>query len=209
MPVAGLGSRSLAWLIDAFIKSLALTALAVVLELLGEVGGGLLLISMFALFWLYNVLFEVLYHGATPGKRVLGLRVLNANGTPVGWRGSMIRNLIRFVDAFPGTYAVGCVAVLLNENFQRLGDSAAGTVVVYDVRQESRSAIEGAEPVELRTVLSLDEQQAIVSFGVRANRLNSQRAEELASLLEPVIANVDSSRLAGHASWLMSGRSSS
>ena len=131
LPIAGLASRSLAWLIDALIKFTALIVIAIAVQFFGELGGGVLLIGMFLLLWFYNVLFEVLYHGATPGKSALGLRVMNVNGTPVGWSGSLIRNLIRFVDALPGCYAFGCATVLISRHFQRLGDLAAGTIVVY------------------------------------------------------------------------------
>lgn len=209
LPVAGLASRSLAWLIDAIIKFAALIIVSIALQLLNDFGGGVMLISMFTLFWFYNVLFEVLYHGATPGKRALGLRVMNINGTPVGWSGSLLRNLIRFVDTLPGCYAFGCISVLMSERFQRLGDLAAGTIVVYQPKQIAASISNDAEPVAVIVPLSLDEQQAIVSFGERAASLNSERADELAEILRPVFSNVDSDRLRGHANWLVGGGRSS
>jgi len=120
LPVAGLASRSLAWLIDAFIKFALLMVFSIVLQFLGDFGAGVTLILMFVSLWFYNVLFEVFSHGSTPGKKALGLRVMNANGTPVGWTGSLLRNLIRFVDTLPGCYAFGCISVLLSRQFQRL-----------------------------------------------------------------------------------------
>ena len=128
LPVAGLASRSLAWLIDAFIKFAILMVLSIILQTAGDLGAGVMLIVMFVSLWFYNVLFEVFNHGATPGKKATGLRVMNANGTPVGWTGSLIRNLIRFVDTLPGCYAFGCISVLVSRQFQRLGDLAAGTI---------------------------------------------------------------------------------
>lgn len=205
LPVAGLASRSLAWLIDALIKFAILLVASIFFQLFGELGGGLLLIGMFLLLWFYNVLFEVLNHGATPGKRALGLRVMNVNGTPVGWTGSLIRNLLRFVDALPGCYAFGCVAVLVSKEFQRLGDLAAGTIVVYQPRERPVNRAIDAEPIPVKIPLSLDEQQAIVSFGERAASLNSERAEELAAVLEPLLTDVDKDRLCGHANWLVGG----
>ena len=95
LPVAGLSSRSLAWLIDAIIKGVALTVGTTVLSIMGNFGDALSLIGIFLGLWFYNVLFEVFNQGATPGKSAMGLRVMNANGTPVGWTGSMIRNLLR------------------------------------------------------------------------------------------------------------------
>ena len=173
--------------------------------MLGDFGVGVFLVSMFGLLWFYNVLFEVLYHGATPGKRALGLRVMNANGTPVGWSGSLIRNLIRFVDSLPGCYAFGCMSVLLSRNFQRLGDLAAGTIVVYQPRHALASRLPHVDPVAVKVPLSLDEQQAIVSFGERASSLNDERAEELAAILKSVIADSNREKLCGQASWLAGG----
>ena len=207
LPAAGLAPRSLAWLIDALIKYTALFMIMIVLNLLGDFGGGILMVSMFVLLWFYNVLFEVFNNGATPGKRALGLRVMNTNGTPVDWSGSLIRNLIRFVDMLPGCYAFGCASVLLSKNFQRLGDLAAGTFVIHQPGKHSQPKPNDAKPVALMLPLSLDEQHAIVSFGERASSLNSERSEELAEILKPVLADVSAERLRGHASWLAgSGR---
>lgn len=205
LPVAGIGSRALAWLIDAFIKFIALIVLAIVLTFLGTFGAGLRLISAFVLLWFYNVLFEVFAHGATPGKKVIGLRVMNANGTPVGWTGSLIRNLIRAVDVLPGCYLFGCVSVMLSRNFQRLGDLAAATVVVYSEKESTRTSLAGVTPEPVKVPLTLDEQQVIVSFGERAPRLNRERAEELAELMTPVFGKVEADELRSHAAWLAGG----
>jgi uncharacterized RDD family membrane protein YckC len=206
LPVAGLAPRSLAWLLDALIKFLSLAVISIILETLGDLGTGIYLLLVFVLLWFYNVLFEVFNHGTTPGKHALGLRVMNTNGTPVGWSGSLIRNLIRFIDVLPGCYAFGCAAVLLSRQFQRLGDLAAGTIVVYAPKQTARGKHGDASPVPLKAHLSLDEQQAIVSFGERASLLNTERAEELAAILEPVLEGVDRQKLIGHANWLIGER---
>ncbi len=208
LPVAGLASRALAWLIDALIKFITIIVLSIVLELLGDLGTGLYLLLIFILLWFYNVIFEVFNNGATPGKRALGLRVMNANGTPVGWSGSLLRNLVRVVDVLPGCYAFGCVSVLVSRQFQRLGDLAAGTIVVYTPRTAINGTAPDAAAIPLKTRLSLDEQQAIVSFGERANLLNKERAEELATILDPVLDGVDRQQLVGHANWLTGDRKS-
>lgn len=202
LAVAGLAPRALAWLVDAVIKGAGLTAAGIGLARLGDFGAGLYLLATFAVLWLYNVLFEVLADGATPGKRYLGLSVMNANGTPVGWSGSVVRNLIRAVDVLPGCYAFGCICVLVSRRFQRLGDLAAGTVVVYRAKQASPGPIGGVAPRPVVVPLAPDEQQAIVDFRERAPELNPERAEELAALLVPVLGDVDASRLLAHASWL-------
>ena len=205
LPVAGIGSRSLAWLIDAMIKAVALTLLSILFGFLGKFGDGIMLLCMFLALWFYNVLFEVLNHGATPGKRALGLRVMNINGTPVGWSASILRNLIRFVDTLPGCYAFGCISVMVSKNFQRLGDLAAGTIVVYKNTPVALSRANKSPPEPVKIPLSLDEQQAIVSFGERASGLNSERAEELASILKPMFPAITKDRLSAYASWLVSG----
>lgn len=192
----------MAWLVDALIKFFLMFVGALVLAFLGDLGQGLMLIGIFLLLWLYNVLFEVFRHGATPGKKSLGLRVMNVNGTPVGWSASMIRNLLRFVDTLPGCYMFGCISVLVSRNFQRLGDLAAGTIVVYDDRKPAAGSFSNVDPLPVKVPLSLEEQQAIVGFGERAPRLNRARAEELAALVKPVFGDVDADRLRAHAAWL-------
>ena len=202
LPVAGIASRALAWLIDAAIKTVGIIIASIILAMLGDFGEGLLLIGLFGVWWFYNVLFEVFAHGATPGKKIVGVRVMNANGTPVGWTGSMIRNLLRVVDSLPGCYMFGCISVLLSRNFQRLGDMAAGTVVVYTEKDSSHTSFRDATAIPVKVPLTLDEQQAIVSFGERAPRLNQDRAEELAELMEPIFGEVTAKELRGHAAWL-------
>lgn len=202
LPLAGVGARSLAWLIDALIKFVAVSIMSIALPFLDDLGSGLYLIGSFLLLWFYNVGFEVLRNGATPGKKALGLCVMHSNGTPVGWNASVIRNLVRFVDMLPGCYAFGCIAVLLSKHFQRLGDLAAGTVVVFADDSVSTARTSASKPLPVRVPLSLDEQQAILSFAERAPGLNAERAEELAGLLNPVFADVNAERLQGHANWL-------
>jgi len=205
LPVAGLAARSLAWLLDAVIKFIILIVTSIILQLTGDAGTGLVLITMFVILWFYNVLFEVLNHGATPGKRVLGLRVMNDNGTPVGWTGSLIRNLIRFVDTLPGCYAFGCISVLLSRQFQRLGDLAAGTIVVHHPKHANLPRSANEESISVKLPLTADEQQAIMSFGERAPSLNQERAEELAALLRPLLADVDAAQLKAHANYIAGG----
>ena len=135
--LAGVGSRSLAFLVDWFLLGV-LTAASVVLSLLllplsGTVALVVLLLSVFILWWLYFALFEGLWHGQTPGKRLLGLRVQKLGGYPVGWPEILIRNLLRVViDLFLFTMPVGLVVMLATRRSQRIGDLAAGTVVVRE-----------------------------------------------------------------------------
>ncbi len=137
--LAGLGSRLVATLVDLLIKGGVVGALWVVAAAAGDdaVGGfvvALLLVATFLVWFGYDVAFETLASGRPPGKRAAGLRVVRLGGEPVGFLASAVRNLLRLVDGLPGIYAVGAASVLLSRRNQRLGDLAAGTLVVRERR---------------------------------------------------------------------------
>jgi uncharacterized RDD family membrane protein YckC len=180
--LAGPVSRSLAWLVDLLLRVAAFSGLGLVLSALGKVGVGLFLILWFALEWLYPALFEVYFAGATPGKRALGLIVLHDDGTPVGLAAALTRNLLRAVDFLPIGYGCGLITMLLNREFKRLGDIAAGTVVVYRDPAAQHAAVPVAPPVRPSLPLSLAEQRAVLDFATRSTTLTTERAEELAGL---------------------------
>lgn len=194
--VAGPVVRALAWAIDMSIRGVIYFVAGIVFALLREFGIGLLLLTIFLLEWFYPVLFEVYEYGATPGKRAMKIRVLQAVGTPVGWSSAMIRNLLRAVDILPFFYGFGLITMLLNKDFQRLGDLAADTVVVYQEKvatlppQKKQSTADTLTGTLLPT-LTLAEQQAIVSFADRAQTLSPQRAIELANLVTPLTGEKD------------------
>ncbi len=85
-------------------------------------------------FFLYFIIQEGLFQGQTLGKRIFNLRVMSADGTPITFPGALYRNLLRPADMFPGFYLVGLIAIFTNERSQRIGDLAAGTLVVHDAR---------------------------------------------------------------------------
>lgn len=207
---AGPFPRLLAWLIDSLVKTAIFVVVAIVLASVGSFFTGILFIVLFFLLWGYNVVFEVLNNGATPGKLALRLQVVYDNGAPVGWPGSILRNFLRVVDFLPGLYALGLAACLTNARFQRFGDTAAGTVVAYrdsDVQPVARAQAPLAKP--LRVPLSRDEQRAVMQFGERADQLSQERCVELAAILRP-LTGLDGEnavdRLRAHANWL-GGRS--
>lgn len=180
---AGLLSRSLAFAIDLMIRGTLLVTLSFLLNALGEFGSGLFALTLFLVNWWYTVLFEVLHQGRTPGKQIMGLRVVHDDGTPVGWSASLLRNLLRFVDMLPFGYSTGAFACLQHPSFKRLGDLAAGTLVIYRDEPTSRPMLPQVSALAVPLVLTLEEQHAILSFAERQDRLSAGRAQELASIL--------------------------
>ena len=179
--LADLGSRFTAMAADLAIMIVAATVLALSALLLGRHVAGTVLpeygpatvwalatIGLFVVLWGYFVLFEAFWDGRTPGKRLLGLRVLHSGGQPLSPRGSVVRNLLRVVDLQPGVSGVvGGACMMLNRRTQRLGDLAADSIVVRDRGggeipwpESPRAAVRG------RPLLS-EEQFALLSGFVR------------------------------------------
>ncbi|VXC92533.1 conserved hypothetical protein [Pseudomonas sp. 8Z] len=184
---ASLVPRALAFAIDLVIRGLILGGAYLVLGLLGQFGIGLGTIVLFLVTWWYMVLFEVLNQGRSPGKQMLGLRVVHDDGTPVGWAASLTRNLLRFVDLLPFGYTLGILSCLNHSAFKRLGDIAAGTLVVYRDEAPTRPNLPDAEPLPPPFPLTLAEQRALLSFAERGGQLSAARRAELAGLLaEPL-----------------------
>lgn len=184
---AGLLVRALAFAIDLGLRGLILGFAAIVLALLGQLGMGLGAILYFLVNWWYMVLFEVLNQGRSPGKQYMGLRVVHDDGTPIGWAASLTRNLLRFVDVLPFAYAFGIISCLYSSTFKRLGDLAAGTLVVYRDMPLQRPPLVSAEPLRSPFTLSLNEQRAVMGFSERQGELSPARREELAAILaEPL-----------------------
>lgn len=181
--VAGPVARALAWGVDSLIKYGALWILAIILAILGKSGFGLWLIALFLTEWFYPTLFEVYADGATPGKKALGIKVIHANGTPVDWPAALIRNLLRAVDFLPVLYGFGVIALLSSRDFQRLGDWAAGTVVIYRDSTTASPTLPPGPALPPRLPLSPAEQQLLIDFAERSATLNPERQAELADLL--------------------------
>jgi len=185
--LAGPVPRALAWGVDVAARLLVLWALTLLLDGFGWFGTGVMLLAAFFLEWLFPAWCEARWNGATPGKRLLGLLVLNDDGSPVRWPAALTRNLLRAVDFLPLLYATGLVAMLVNREFKRLGDLAAGTVVVYREGAHRPALIPPAAPLAPPAPLSLGEQRTLLDLAERAAVLSPARVEELAELARPLV----------------------
>lgn len=203
---AGLVPRSLAFGIDLLIRATLLGVLFVLLQPFEKFGMGLSALVLFLVTWWYMVLFEVLNQGRSPGKQFIGMRVVHDDGTPIGWSASLLRNLLRFVDMLPFGYSVGAFTCLQHPSFKRLGDLAAGTLVIYRDGPIKRPELPDAAPFVAPVSMTLDEQRAILSFAERQARLSPARTHELAQILaQPLNASPDQAitRLNGIARGLL------
>jgi uncharacterized RDD family membrane protein YckC len=200
--VAGLGSRSLAWLIDAAFLLLLLVmgqVLAAPIRAAGRPGLAVAigLLSSWLLVWGYFLVFEWLWGGQTPGKRILGIRVIHWNGTAISFSEAAVRNLLRAVDSVPIPVPLGCgllgfVVAACNRENRRLGDLAANTLVVYLERrakpiralQDARTeADRGRVAVFRQRLAQLDreQKQALLDLCLRRDQL---RVTERARLFQ-------------------------
>lgn len=203
--VAGPWARGLALALDQVVRSVALSFLAGPLALVGDAGTGLLMLCAFLLEWLYPVAFELGFGGRTLGKAALGLVVVMEDGTPVSASASLLRNLLRFADLLPMGYLVGLISMTVDPSFRRLGDLAAGTVVVHQPARRAVPTLPEAAPVAVPVALRPEEQRAIVDFAARSAGWSAERRAELAAILEPLAggpAGEAVRRLFGMARWL-------
>lgn len=189
--LAGPVARARAWLIDAVLRSIVIFSFQPLLMPLGNVGVGIFLVIAFLVGFLYPVFFEVLWNGSTPGKRICNLAVVHEDGTPVGWPASFLRNVVRTADMLPIGYAVGLASMLLDRQFRRLGDLAAGTVVIHRDAVGLPAKAKGAQAMPLAPAIALTplEQRAVVDFAERRRAWSQERAAELAQVAEPLVGS--------------------
>ncbi len=150
LPIAGPGTRAYAFVIDWHIRLLVALAWLLLGWLIGVgVGAGARISSpLFALgfalpaaliYFFYHPVLEVLMHGRTPGKRMAGARLVTLEGATPGTGALLMRNLFRLIDSLPAFYLVGLVCCMFTAQRVRIGDLAAGTVLVLDERKASRT----------------------------------------------------------------------
>ena len=191
--------RGIAWAIDLVIRMTLFIGVSIALAIAGIGNESFLpFLVLFAIFWLYFTLFEGLT-GATPGKRSVGLMVVQRDGSACGLEASFVRNLLRAVDSLPFFYAVGLTSVLASGGSQRLGDHAAGTLVVYADAAERRRARAARKPrrapssglrpkrrdrlapLPPTVALTGEEEAAVLAFARREELWGRERGEELAA----------------------------
>jgi uncharacterized RDD family membrane protein YckC len=213
--IAGIGSRGGAVLVDTLIQAvvltvvtLGLTGATVAIGTVADTGSratgilliGLWLLAAFAITSGYFMLFEIIWNGQTPGKRLLGLRVIRESGYPIRPVDSVIRNLVRIIDWLPVAYGIGVLVMLLNKRSRRLGDFAGGTLVV---REGTRRALTTVAPVAAETdpqevggipdalagvTLSSADATLVRDFLVRRDALDPSARADLAQRLAAALA---------------------
>jgi uncharacterized RDD family membrane protein YckC len=199
-PLAGIGSRFLAVALDVLLQTAAYIVIVTVGGLAGLAGflpklgtQWLIAIFIFVLFlvqFAYYAFFEAIWNGQTPGKRWTHLRVMQDSGRPITPYDAILRNLLRFVDQLPTLYAVGIVTILISREKKRVGDYAAGTVVVHEKPLLGVSSIWAATAPSASAVqtvsatpavqLSMDELQLIETFFERRASLDSDVRRSMA-----------------------------
>ena len=203
--LADLGSRAAALALDIaviaatmLLLGLALFHAATLGDVFGSAGVSVLLVAVFVAQWGYFLLFEAFWGGRTPGKRVLGVRVVHVGGEPLSFQGSVLRNLIRVVDLQPAvTGVVGAVGILVNRRAQRLGDLVAGTMVVRDAGGGDLVATHALPPGRVgRPLLSAERFDLLAGYMVRRDGLGPRvRLRVAESVLGAVASGLESSSL--------------
>lgn len=208
--LGGLGSRFTAGLIDFLLEvllvSAALAAFFGLGELLGfndsitdALGAAVATALVFLALFAYHVLFETLASGRSPGKRAAGLRVVRVGGAAVGFRVSSVRNILRVIEGPAVLYTPAAIAILLTRRNQRLGDLAAGTLVVREARSATGASpsvstpaspvgwdVSGVDAEQLATVRRFLERRDSI-----ASEARTRLAGELADRLRPHVAGAD------------------
>jgi uncharacterized RDD family membrane protein YckC len=209
---AGLCPRFYAFLIDWGARLLVLYAAAVLSAFIGGIGLAFWLILAFVLEWFYPVIFELSPSGATPGKRLLGLKVVMDDGLPITPAASLTRNLLRVADFLPLCYGFAIVSMLTRTDCKRLGDLASGTLVVHQPRPSPAIEHSDVVPAPPLIPLSQADQAAVIALAARAPRLTGARLDELAALAAAVSGDAGRSgaevtrRVLGVAQWLLGKR---
>jgi uncharacterized RDD family membrane protein YckC len=216
LPVAGIGYRSMAWLIDAGLV-FAFWAVAYFLYVLigppplllwlslSTVIKVVIILGLFFFQWMYWTVFEVLWRGQTPGKRAMHIRIVRLDGSPIGVFESAVRNLLRYVDFLPLFYGLGVVVMLIDPKHRRLGDLAAGTIALREEKIDlDKYQAPQVQSVAVGRPLSAQEHELLKSFAARFDALEPQARMKIGRQLAERVGD-DAAALADDAAlkaWL-------
>ncbi len=184
---AGFLIRGCSYSIDLLIQLIFIIAAALSINSLITIfGTWLWMLILFGISWFYHVFCEVFFKGQSLGKKILGLRVVRGDGSPVNPGASFLRNLLRFADTFMFLYAIVLLCMSASPGFRRLGDWAADTLVVYVQNAPSHSKrfdmswLSRYKIINLVKSLSYEEKQTILMFARRYPLMSRERASEIA-----------------------------
>jgi uncharacterized RDD family membrane protein YckC len=201
--IAGPGTRSYAFVIDWHIRILlsgawlliAIYALHFSLNVKSQ-DALLSLLPALIIYFLYHPILEVVMHGRTPGKRMAGVRILNRNGGQPSTAALLIRNIFRIIDSLPSLYVLGLVTCILTANRVRIGDLAAGTLLVLD-NEAAEKSLARIETLASGSQLPLDTLELVDQILERWDLLDSRNRAQIArSLLIRVTPAADAAALA-------------
>ena len=209
--LAGLGSRFLAVAFDGLVQGLAMWGLvwlfiatagrAHLSRLAENVAAGLFVFAIFTVLFGYFIFFEAFWHGQTPGKRLMRVRVVRDGGYPLDFVASLVRNLIRIAELAFGGYAISAISALVSSENKRIGDFAAGTIVVRESKIDAPRA--GTARYAATSILRGDERELVHGFLERRDALPPQRraaiaaslAERVRPRVSPELARLDDESL--------------
>lgn len=185
---AGVVVRILANALDMTILIIVMTAVsaAIAAMQLGRFGVGVSYLLTFVLFNFYFVFFDLFNNGRSPGKGVFLLRTIHDDGTPIRLTASLIRNLLRWIDFLPLAFLSGIASMAITDGYRRIGDLAAGTLVVYERGYTERADRKVGDAIESPVALTADEKRIFQEFIDRLDQLSEDRAEVLADSLYPI-----------------------
>ena len=191
---AGFAVRSCALVIDSFIQGALTFIFILATGLFGRAMGiWFVFVLAFAINWFYHSAFDVFNRGQSPGKKMMGLRVVTGDGSPVSPGASFLRNLLRFADTFMFLYLIAFICMLASPGFRRLGDWVADTLVVYTDKAHSRFISPALKRPDMPWLsnfpalfpsrqLGYEEKQAVLMFARRYPLLGKARSDEIAGL---------------------------